>query len=171
MNGGMDTVVNFLSYVFEFLATHPNERRYLVENPDRIPMAVEEFLRRFGLVQLVRLVRKDLHFQGVCLKAGDLILLPTGAFGLDDRLYEEPLRVDFGRKRLGYATFGNGPHRCPGENLARTEVSIALTEWLSRIPDFEIDPERAVVKDGGIVACIKHLPIRWTVADPISAAA
>lgn len=58
---------------------------------------------------------------------------------LDDRRWHEPLLVDFARPGLNaHAGFGNGPHHCPGSNLARTEVRIFLEEWLKRIPDFEI---------------------------------
>jgi cytochrome P450 len=36
--------------------------------------------------------------------------------------------------------FGGGPHRCLGAHLARMELKLVLTEWLRRVPDFEVAP-------------------------------
>jgi cytochrome P450 len=34
--------------------------------------------------------------------------------------------------------FGGGAHRCLGSHLARMELRLVVTEWLSRIPEFEL---------------------------------
>ncbi len=47
--GGLDTVASTMGFVAHFLATHPDHLRQLVENPDLIPHAVDEMLRRFGV--------------------------------------------------------------------------------------------------------------------------
>ena len=36
--------------------------------------------------------------------------------------------------------FGGGPHRCLGSHLARMELKLVVTEWLARIPEFELLP-------------------------------
>ena len=36
--------------------------------------------------------------------------------------------------------FGGGPHRCLGSHLARMEMTLIVTEWLQRVPDFEVAP-------------------------------
>jgi cytochrome P450 len=38
--------------------------------------------------------------------------------------------------------FGVGIHRCLGAGLAQMELRVSLEEWLSRIPEFELDADR-----------------------------
>ena len=61
-------------------------------------------------------------------------------------------------------TFGNGPHLCPGANLARTEVRITIEEWLARIPEFTVAPDAEIRFRGGLVGVIDALPLVWDVA-------
>ena len=63
-----------------------------------------------------------------------------------------------------HSTFGNGPHRCPGSNLARTELKIFLQEWLPRIPEFRHDPAGRVGMSSGVNATVYSLPLEWDVA-------
>ncbi|MNP71237.1 Camphor 5-monooxygenase [compost metagenome] len=63
-----------------------------------------------------------------------------------------------------HAAFGNGPHRCPGSFLARTEIKIFLQEWLKRIPDFEIKAGDQPRCASGMVNGVLHLPLQWKVA-------
>ncbi len=159
--GGMDTVVSFLGFMMIFLARNPGHRRQLLDDPKLIPAAVEEFLRRFPIVQNGRLVVADYDYAGVRMKAGDVVIMPGVLHGLDEHVHADPLSVDFRRASRAHSTFGNGAHRCPGAMLARAELRITLEEWLARIPDFEIAPDDGVVMQGGIVGCVLKLPLRW----------
>lgn len=158
---GLDTVVNFLSFAFLFLAQEPAQRRLLAERPALIPRAVEELFRRYPVVTVARLVRNDVSFLGVEMKRGDMVVLPTALHGMDERENPDPLTVDFERATLRHSTFGNGPHRCPGANLARVELRIAIEEWLRRIPDFGVSAGSDVSFRGGIVGCVQNLQLSW----------
>jgi cytochrome P450 len=59
------------------------------------------------------------------------------------------------------STFGNGPHKCAGEHLARMEVAIFIEGWLKRIPDFRVDPERPAVTHAEPVIGMRQLGLRW----------
>jgi cytochrome P450 len=159
--GGLDTVINFLSFSMQFLARSPAHRQELVDHPERIPAAAEELLRRFGPVADGRIVTSDLEFHGVQLKAGDQILLPQLLTGLDERENACPMHVDFSRKKLSHTTFGHGSHLCLGQHLARREIVVTLTEWLARIPQFEIAPGARISHQGGVVGSVKSLPLVW----------
>lgn len=160
---GLDTVVNFLGFMMLFLARDAGHRRALVADPAKIPAALEEFVRRFGVVTIGRLVTRDLDFHGAALKQGDMIVLPTALHGLDERENPEPLRVDFGRKAHRHSTFGLGVHHCVGAHLARAELRITLEEWLKRIPEFGLAPGARIEMQGGIVGCVKAVPLVWPV--------
>jgi cytochrome P450 len=161
--GGLDTVASAMGFAARFLATSPAHRRELIEHPDRIPNAVEELLRRFPVVNQGRLVVSDMEYKGVDMRAGDQIIVPTTLHGLDERKFDDPLKVDFSRPTPIHSTFGNGAHRCPGSLLARTELRIFLEEWLKRIPEFRIKPGVTPTVRAGVNATMVSLPLVWDV--------
>jgi cytochrome P450 len=158
---GVDTVVNFLGFVMLFLARNPEARHELAAAPAMIPQATHELFRRFGLVTIARAVRDDMDYRGVSLKAGELVALPTVVHGLDDTINECPMQVDFARLRSRHSAFGNGPHLCPGQELARTEVAVTIEQWLARIPDFAVAEDSDTGCGGGIVGSVNRLCLEW----------
>ncbi|MDB5583879.1 MAG: cytochrome [Bradyrhizobium sp.] len=163
--GGLDTVASMMGFICRFLATHPEHRHDLTEHPDLMRNAVEELIRRHGVSNTARYITQDFEYKGVQLRKADMIQIPNPLYGLDDRLVEDPLSVDFRRKRVQHAAFGNGPHTCPGAVLARREISVFLEEWLKRIPDFEIKPGTRAEVATGLVNGVNRLDIVW---DPAS---
>jgi camphor 5-monooxygenase len=161
MIAGLDTVVNFLGFVFLFLARNSAHRRQLAADPALIPAAIEELLRRFPIVTIAREVRADMEFAGVNLKQGDMMLTATPLVGTDSQLNERPLEVDFHRQGAQHATFGHGRHMCPGAHLARLEMRVTIEEWLQRIPDFALAPGAELRFRGGIVGVVESLPLVW----------
>lgn len=161
---GLDTVASLLVFVIAHLARHPDLRRQLVAEPEKIPAAVAEGIRRFAIVIMSRRVRADTVFEGVNLRTNDMISAPSMLYNLDPEIYPEPLRFDLSRRVGKVATFGDGIHRCPGALLGRAELTITLQEWLRRIPDFELADAASLKVIGGIVACMEHLPLRWPTA-------
>lgn len=158
---GLDTVVNFLSFCMEFMAKSPEHRKELRDNPEKIPAATEELLRRFSLVANARILTTDHEFNGVQLKEGDMILLPQMLAGLDERENACPMHVDFNREKVAHNTFGHGVHLCVGQHLARREIMITLREWLARIPEFSIAPGAKIEHASGVVSAVKSLPLVW----------
>jgi cytochrome P450 len=161
--GGLDAVIASLSFAALFLAQSPQHRKQLIDDPTLIIRAVDEMLRRFPVANTGRLVARDLVYKNVAMKAGDMMLLPTVLHGLDERRFPSPLEVNFQRSRLPNSTFGNGAHRCPGQNLARTEIKVFLEEWLPRIPEFRLVPDTAVPMAAGMVSSVLELHLEWDV--------
>lgn len=162
--GGLDTVAGMIGFIARFLALSPSHRRTLVERLDDeafLGRAIEELIRRHGLANTGRVIAQDLEYKGIAFRAGDRILPANLFVGLDDRLNDDPLVVDFDRERPVHAAFGNGPHACPGAVLARREIRIFLQEWLSRIPDFQIKPGTTPVLATGMVNGVLRLELTW----------
>ena len=159
--GGLDTVAAVLGFTMNYLARNPQKRSELIADPERIPKAVEELLRRFPVSTLARIVARDEEFHGVQLKEGDMVVVPTMAHGLDAKEFEAPTNVDFDRKVRFQGAFGNGPHRCLGSMLARVELHAFLRVWLSRIPDFRVKPGVELTVDCGNVSALHALPLEW----------
>lgn len=167
--GGVDTVVNMLSFIMLHFATHPESCRELVDDPALIDVAVEELLRRFPIISDGREIAADMEFEGVTMKAGEMVVMPTVLHGLDETQNPDPLAVDFHRSTANHSTFGNGAHKCPGAHLARAEIRITLEEWFKRIPRFSLDPAAEITFSCGVVGCVDRLPLVWDPADTIEA--
>jgi len=158
---GLDTVVNFLSFMMIHLARNPDLVAELRSDPLKLMRSAEEMFRRFPVVSEARMVAKDQEFKGVTLKRGDMILLPTALHGLDESENADPWRINLERRGISHSTFGGGPHRCAGMHLARMEVIVTLEEWLKRIPEFSIKDGEKPIYHSGIVAAVDNVPLVW----------
>jgi cytochrome P450 len=158
--GGLDTVASSLGFQFHHLASHPEHRKYLIENPKKIPAAVEEYLRRFSSVMTARQVTTDIDFHGVKMKAGDWITLVQASTSIDPLEYENPMEVDFERRHRHLA-FSFGPHFCLGSHIGRRELNVALEKILVQLPNLRIKPDSSVITHGGAVFGVAHLELEW----------
>jgi len=66
-------------------------------------------------------------------------------------------------QRQRHWAFGGGMHRCLGLHLARLEMAAFVTEWLSRIPNFELEPgfPPAILHKPTSVTHLGSLMLRW----------
>jgi cytochrome P450 len=162
---GLDTTRAELGYMFHHLALNPEHRRMLIEDPELVPLAVEETLRYYTIIfGDGRKVTHDVEFHGVQLKKGDMVYgLVTGA-NRDPRHWERADEFVIDRKRNNHFGFASGPHRCLGMHLARREMAIAVQEWLSLMPDFELATDAQLMeRGGGSMMALGTLPLRWEV--------
>jgi cytochrome P450 len=158
---GLDTVASFLNFMMVFLSRHPGHVKQLVDDPDLIPRAVEEFIRRFPVNADARTVGMDMEYDGVWLKKKDLVLVPMPFRGLGEQFNKDPFNVDFHRQRPTHNTFGDGPHRCAGMHLARLEIMVTLQEWLRRIPAFRMKEGSSPEYTSGIAATVRNVVLEW----------
>ena len=160
MVAGIDTTWSAIGASLWHLATHPEDRKRLVEDPSLMPMAVEEFLRAYAPVTMARMVSKDFDFEGCPMKEGDWLLLPFPSANRDPAVFDRADEVVIDRAENRHAAFGLGIHRCIGSNLARMELTVAIEEWLARYPDFELTDSSAVIWSAGQVRGPRTIPVR-----------
>src|SRR6516162_2470092 len=72
---GIDTTWSAIGASLWHLAKTPADRDRLVAQPGLLPTAIEEFLRAYAPVTMARLVKQDMHWHGVDMKADDWVLL------------------------------------------------------------------------------------------------
>lgn len=122
----------------------------LAENPDLIPDAVDEFLRLTSPVQMLgRTVTHDVTIGDVTIPEGRRVMFLYGSGNRDERQYgDDAGELDVTRKPRNILTFSHGAHHCLGAAAARMQSRVALTELLTRIPDFEVD-ESGIAWAGG----------------------
>jgi len=159
--GGLDTVASSLGFWALHLSKSPQDRAYIRDTKGSLLPVVNELMRRFPVPSLGRVVTGDIDHRGVNLKKGDRVLLSPSLHNLDGALYPKPLQVDFTRvpRHIG---FGAGPHMCAGANLARSEFTIFLEEWLRRIPDFAVKPGTKPIMKAAPTNTVEELWLQWT---------
>jgi len=148
---GVDTTWSAIGSSIWHLATHPQDRRRLVSEPELMSTAIEEFLRAYSPVTMARRLMEDVEYRGCPMKAGERVLMNFPGANRDPAVFENPDAVVLDRSINRHVAFGAGIHRCAGSNLARMELRVAIESWLARIPEFDlVDPE-AVTWAGGQV--------------------
>lgn len=162
VTGGNDTVTGMLGGSMPLLHERPDQRRRLAEDPGLIPDAIEELLRLTSPVQgLARTTTRDVTIEGTTVPAGRKVLLLYGSANRDERQYgPDAGELDVTRCPRNILTFSHGAHHCLGAAAARMQSWVALTELLSRCPDFEVDESGIVWSGGSYVRRPLSVPIR-----------
>ncbi len=162
---GLDTVTCSLSCMFAWFAEHPDERRQVMADPALLGKAIEELMRFESPVPLGhRWVTEDIEVAGRRFPAGSMVEVVWAAANVDPSAFPDPMTVDFARPHNAHVGFAAGPHRCLGSNLARLELRVALEEFHTRIPEYEITPGEQVLYTNYGVRVAIHLPISFPVA-------
>jgi cytochrome P450 len=156
---GIDTTWSAIGSSLWHLATHPDDRRRLVAEPELLPTAIEELLRAYSPVTMARIVETDTEVGGCPMHAGDRVLMNFPAANRDPSVFPDADKVVIDRQQNRHVAFGAGIHRCAGSNLARMELRVALEEWLARIPEFELDEAGEVTWAGGQVRGPRNIPV------------
>jgi cytochrome P450 len=160
---GLDTVAASLSCMVEWLARHPEDRRGLVDDPTGWPAAIEELLRvQTPVVSGGRFATADFSIGGEEIKAGDMVRTHWAAANFDADTFDAPTTVDLTRTPNRHIAFASGFHRCLGSHLARMELRVALETLHSRIPDYQLDPDRAAGLNNTAIRNVDPLPLVFT---------
>ena len=148
---GADTTWSAIGASLWHLATYPEDRRRLVDDPGLMPSTVEEMLRFYAPVTVARIAREDVEMRGRSVHAGERLVLPFAAANRDPKVFEDPDAVKIDREKNRHITFGWGAHRCLGAGLAKLELTVCLEEWLRVMPDFYLTDPDGVGWSGGQV--------------------
>ncbi|KWX69224.1 cytochrome P450 [Mycobacterium sp. NAZ190054] len=159
---GHDTTSATISGGLQALIENPGQLQRLQQNPELLPLAVEEMIRWVTPVkEFMRTAQQDTVVRGVPIAAGESVLLSYPSGNRDEDVFTDPFRFDVGRDPNKHVAFGYGVHFCLGAALARMEINSFFAELLPRLESVELAgrPEHiATVFVGGL----KHLPIRYT---------
>jgi cytochrome P450 len=159
---GNETTRNGLSGGMQLLIENPEQRQKLIEQPELLPMAVEEMVRVVAPVHsFTRTATRDTQLRDREIKKGQQVLMLYPSANRDEDVYQDPdaFRVDRNELHLG---FGLGPHFCLGANLARMEMRVAFEELLRRFPDMEYTDGGPVIVPSALVRSCVQMNLRFT---------
>jgi len=164
LDGGAETTRTVIGSIIRELALHPDQRRLLAAEPERLgTTAVEEFIRWVSpILNMRRTVTEDHDLHGQRLRTGEEVLLLYPAANRDPRAFDRPDDFDVTREHNRHVAFGFGTHFCLGASLARLELRVMFEELLRRIPDWElVDPDEPQIVPATFARAYDRIRIRW----------
>lgn len=161
---GFDTTASAISYGMLGLLSHPEQFALLREDPSLAANAAEEVLRLLAIGSgMLRVATVDTEIAGVAVAAGDYVVAAAQAADHDPARFAEPGRLDVTRPRGPHLAFGHGPHQCPGQHIARLELTAALASLPRRVPSLRLArplEEIEFRKDSSVYGP-RWLPVAW----------
>jgi pentalenolactone synthase len=162
---GHETTVAAIGMGALCLLANPGQHQALVNDPGRIPIAVEEILRAPGRSGggIPRYARTDLRIGEVTVRAGELVLLDNRAANHDPAVFPSPGRFDISRQGLAHLSFGHGAHYCLGAPLARVELQAVFSQLLASFPAMRlaVPVGQLRVRSDTVTGGLTKLPVEW----------
>ena len=160
-NAGSDTTRSLLCHGLDLLLDRPDLMRALRDEPDRLPLAVEEIARFVcPVIHLRRTATADTTLGERQVRAGDKVVVFHPSANRDAAVFDDPDRFDPQRQPNDHIAFGFGAHYCLGAPLARLESRHLLREVLTTLPGLArggpLVPARS-----SFVRSVRHLPLRF----------
>jgi cytochrome P450 len=132
--GGLETTSGALGQFVIRFAHEPEIPALLRRQPELIPEAVEELLRlEPPFISIARTAMCDTEIDGHPIKEGDKVLIWYASANRDEAEFACPATFDLHRRSNRHLSFGAGPHRCAGSNLARLNLRVAVEEVVQRL--------------------------------------
>ncbi len=166
---GNETTRTVTSHGMRLLMEHPDQYQMLVDDPDLLEGAIEEFLRyNPAVIAFRRTAMEDVDVGGQLIKAGDKIQMYYGAASADEAVFSGGDLFDITRAqredvRNGHRAFGIGEHFCLGSHLARLELKVIFEEILKYIRNPRLDGDINWLRSN-FISGIKVMPIAFDVA-------
>jgi cytochrome P450 len=162
--GGLETTASALGLMLVRFCAQPEIPALLRAHPERIPDAIQELLRLDpSFVSVARTAVRDAELGGQPVKKGDKVLIHWASANRDGAEFPDPDTFDIDRERNRHLSFGAGPHRCAGSNLARMNLRVALEELLSRLDDIRLADGADVRYHAGLTRSPLSVPITFSV--------
>lgn len=139
---GHETTTTLISNSIRVLLSHPETYQALVEDPEKIPGAIDEILRYSGsIVAWRRKATRDAEIAGVAIPEGSGVLVLMGSANRDESMFPNPDEFDIYRENARYhLSFGFGIHFCLGNLLAKLQGKVALEQITSKLPNLRLMP-------------------------------
>jgi cytochrome P450 len=136
---GNETTRTVTTHGMRLLMQHPEQYQQLVDNPDMLEDAIEEFLRfNPAVIAFRRTAMEDVELGGQLIKKGDKVELFYGAASSDEDVFTDGDSFDITRAQRedvknSHRAFGIGEHFCMGSHLARLELKVIFEEILKHV--------------------------------------
>jgi len=142
LNAGHEATVHTTGNGVKTILESGLDLKALFADEAQTEATVEECLRYDApLHMFTRFALRDLEFEGLSFKKGEVIGLLLGAANRDPLRFKEADRFDPFRTDGQNVSFGAGIHFCIGAPLARIELQVALSTLFRRLPGLRLAGE------------------------------
>jgi hypothetical protein len=158
---GHDTTAGVTAGGFKAICEDPSLLPAIRDNPEAIKAFVEEAARLHSPSKItMRTAVQDIELCDREFRAGDWIAMAWASGNRDEALFPDPDAFRIDRKPNKLISFGNGPHVCLGQHLARLEMRLLFEEIARRIDGAELAGEPRCMASL-MVSGLKYLPVRY----------
>jgi cytochrome P450 len=167
---GNETTRTVTSHGMRLLMQHPDQYQKLIDNPDLLDGAIEEFLRyNPAVIAFRRTAMQDVEVGGQLIRKGDKIQLYYAAASSDEEVFSDVDTFDITRAeredvKNSHRAFGIGEHFCMGSHLARLELRVIFREILGRIRNPRLNGDINWLRSNFIHG-IKSMPVAFDVVE------
>lgn len=161
---GHETTTTLISNCVRVLLAHQDQWNQLVEDPKKVPGAIDEVLRYSGsIVGWRRTATKDTKIGDVEIPQGAGILLLMGSANRDEARFDDAESFDISRPNAReHLSFGFGIHYCLGNMLAKLQARIALEEIIRLVPNLQlVQPDDIEFRENLSFRIPEAVPVRW----------
>ncbi len=168
VSAGNETTRHTISWGMHALLANPTLLHRLREEPARIPIVVEEWLRWASVVRGVkRTAVVDTEVGQRRIGQGEQAILLFPSANRDERTFDRPFEFRADREPNPHLAFSEGVHFCLGANLARLEMRVALERMLVRLPGLRLAPgATAIPKLTALTNGVERLDVRYDEVRP-----
>ena len=158
---GHDTTAGVTAGGFKAICEDPALLAAIRDDQEAIKAFVEEAARLHSPSKItMRTAVQDIELCERQFRAGDWIAMAWASGNRDEALFPDPdvFRID--RRPNKLISFGNGPHVCLGQHLARLEMRLLFEEIAKRVESAELAGEPKCMASL-MVSGLKYLPVRY----------
>lgn len=168
LSAGHDAPSSILGGMIYVLACRPELFEQLRARTDDLRGPVEEFLRYLpaGTGTRTRIAGEDIEAFGVRIRKGEVVQPLVHAGNYDPARFDAPDEIDLDRADNHHLRFAFGPHACPGAQIARLELEIALRRVLERFSSLRATQALSSTEwlAGIYVRGPRTMPVEWTLS-------
>lgn len=149
IGGGINEPRDALNTIIYGLLTNKDQLEEVTRSDDW-DKAFEEGIRWVAPIQVSsRLATEDTEIRGYAIPRGDTLMTIQASANRDEEIYDDGEDFLVYRDKKPHQAFGNGPHMCQGNRVARLAVGkIMLPLLFERFPNMEIPDASKVIWRG-----------------------
>lgn len=125
-----------------------------VDEAIRIAVPIKHFMRT---------AVEDVEVAGQQIRSGDRMFLSYPSANRDADVYENADAFDIHRAPNQHLSFGNGPHMCIGQHLAKLDMRVLFEELMPRVASIELAGEPQYTETN-FIGGLHSLPVRFKAA-------
>lgn len=125
-----------------------------IDEAIRISVPIKHFMRT---------AMEDVEVRGQQVRAGDRLFLSYPSANRDADVYDNPDAFDIRRKPNQHMSFGNGPHMCIGQHLAKLDMRVLFEELMPRLASIELAGTPRYTETN-FIGGLHSLPVRFKAA-------